>query len=161
MIALIAAVAKNNCIGKNNQLPWNIPEDLQHFQKLTTGKTVLMGRKTFESIFNYLGKPLPKRKNLVITSNANFLAPQGVEIFPNIKMALDNYKNEDIFIIGGATIYEQTIKLADTLYITHIDKEVDGDAFFPDIDKNIWQETERKEHNGFAFVKYIKQLCLS
>jgi len=156
MIALISAIAKNNCIGKNNQLPWHIPEDLLHFKKLTKNKTVLMGRKTFESIIGYLGKPLPKRKNLIITRNEKYKAPDGVMIYSNIKDALQKNSDDDIFVIGGATIYQQTIDLADTLYITHVNKEVDGDAFFPKIDMTKWKEIEKEDHNDFSFVTYKK-----
>lgn len=153
MIALIAAIAKNNCIGKDNQLPWHIPEDLEHFKKLTTGKVVLMGRKTWESIPEKF-RPLPNRKNLVITRNTNYEIPKGMEIFNNTESALEKYKDQDVFVIGGAGIYKQTIDLADTLYITHVHKEVEGDAFFPEIDPEIWKEVEREDHEKFSFVTY-------
>lgn len=156
MIALIAAIAKNNCIGKNNELPWHIPEDLKHFRNLTKDKTVLMGRKTFESIVSYLGKPLPKRKNLVITTNTGYKAPNGVKIYNSIKSALEKNSEDNIFIIGGAAIYKQTINLADKLYITHVNKKVDGDAFFPKIDTAKWKKTEKENYDGFSFVTYNK-----
>ncbi|MFH1291961.1 MAG: dihydrofolate reductase [bacterium] len=156
MIALISAVADNNCIGKNNQLPWHIPEDLKHFKELTSKKTVLMGRKTFESILGYLGKPLPKRKNIVITRSTDYQVPNGAEVYNNIQQAFADHENEDIFVIGGAGIYAQTIDLADTLYITHVRGLVEGDAFFPKIDTTIWKEVEREDHNGYSFVTYKK-----
>lgn len=155
MIALIAAIAQNNCIGKSNTLPWHLPEDLLHFKKITTGKIVLMGRKTWESIPEKY-RPLPNRKNIVITTQSDFVVPEGVETYHSINDALLAHASEDIFIIGGATIYTQTIGLADTLYITHVNQIVDGDAFFPDVDHNIWKETERENHEGFSFATYTK-----
>ena len=156
-LSLIAAVAKNNCIGKNNKIPWNVPEDFQYFKKMTLGKTCLMGQKTFESILGYLGKPLPGRQTVVVTLDQNFQAPAGVRVFHSLDEALEQLKNEDVFICGGASIYRQTLNLADTLYITVINQEPDGDVFFPEIDKNIWQEDWREDHAGFSFVKYLKK----
>jgi dihydrofolate reductase len=157
MLSLIAAVAKNNCIGENNKLPWNIPEDLKHFQEITKGKAVLMGRKTFESIMGYLKKPLPNRTNIVITRNTDFATPVGVEIFKDIDSALEAHNQEEIFVIGGSSIYQQTINSADKLYVTLIDQEVDGDAFFPKINPTIWQEIKRENHEGFAFITYVRK----
>jgi len=156
MINLIAAIANNNCIGKNNKIPWNIPEDFQYFKKTTTGKTCLMGQTTFESIVNYIGKPLPGRKTVVLSRDPKFIAPVNVRVYDDLDKAFDELKNEEIFICGGASIYKQTINRADILYITHVDMDVDGDTFFPEIDKNIWQEDWRENHNGFSFVKYKK-----
>lgn len=154
-VSLIAAISTNNCIGKNNALPWHIPEDLKHFKELTTGKTVLMGRKTWESIPAKF-RPLPNRKNIVITTQADFITPEGVEVFHNIDDALKHHSHEQIFIIGGANIYTQTIDLADTLYITEVHQIIDGDVFFPDIDKKIWQEIKREDFEKFSFVTYVK-----
>lgn len=155
-IAIIAAVAKNNVIGKSNTLPWYIPEDLKRFRALTIGKTVLMGRKTFESIIKKIGAPLPKRKNVIITKKRNYQAPKGVVIFYDLKKALEALKNEEVFIIGGAQIYQQTIDLAETLYITHIDKEIEGDVFFPEIDLSIWKKITEDKREGFSFALYKK-----
>jgi len=157
MLSLICAISKNNCIGKNNQLPWHIPEDLKHFKEITSGKTVLMGRKTFESILGYLGKPLPKRTNIVITRNTNYEVPKGVLVYNSVKDALEKHKDENIFVIGGAGIYKQTIDLADKLYITHVNEEIDGDAFFPKIDSDVWEEVEVKEHENFSFITYLRK----
>ena len=154
--SLIAAVAKNNCIGKNNKIPWNIPEDFQYFKKTTLGKTCLMGQATFESILGYLGKPLPGRQTVVVTFDKNFQAPEGVRILYSLDEALEKLKDEDVFVCGGASIYRQTINKVDVLYITIVDQEPDGDVFFPEIDKTIWKETWREDHDGFSFVKYIK-----
>ncbi len=154
--SLIVAIAKNNCIGAGNKLPWNIPEDLKHFKDLTRGKICLMGQKTFESILGYLGKPLPGRQTVVISKNSELSVPAGVRVFNSLDEAFEKLKNEDVFVCGGASIYAQTINRVDTLYITHIDKIVDGDAFFPKIDKQIWRETGREDHDGFSFVTYHK-----
>lgn len=154
MLNIIVAISKNNCIGKDNKLPWHLPEDLLHFKKITSGKKVLMGRKTFESIFNYLGKPLPNRTSIIITRDKNYNAPEGVLVYTDLDQALDENKNDEVFVIGGATIYKQTIDKADRLYITHVDKQVDGDAFFPEINPSIWQEEERENHDGFSFVTF-------
>ncbi len=154
-LSLISAVAKNNCIGKNNTLPWTIPEDLKHFKDLTTGKIVLMGRKTWESIPERF-RPLPKRTNVVITHQASYPVPEGVLVFSSIEKALAHFQGQDVMSIGGATIYAETIDLADTLYITHVDQTVDGDAFFPVIDRAVWRESSREDHPGFSFVTYTR-----
>ncbi len=156
MISLIAAVAKNYCIGKNNKIPWNVPEDFQHFKKETMGKTCLMGQNTFESIIGYLGKPLPGRKTVILTLNKDYLAPEGIRIFNSLDEALEKLKDEDVFVCGGASIYRQTINLVDTLNITWIDQEPDGDVFFPTIDPTIWKEDTREDHEGYSFVTYKK-----
>ena len=154
-LSLIAAIAANNCIGKSGALPWYLPEDLAHLKKLTLGKTVLMGRKTWESLPEKF-RPLPKRTNIVITRQTDYVVPAGVKIYTTISDAIAAHQAEEIMVIGGAEIYRQTIDAADTLYITEIHQIIDGDAFFPEIDKNIWRETEREEHEGFGFFTYIK-----
>lgn len=154
-IALIAAVAKNNCIGKRGSLPWYLPEDLKHFKKLTVGTVVVMGRKTWESI-PQIRRPLSNRINIVITRQIDFLVPTGVEVCHTINQALANHSHDTVMIIGGAEIYAQTIAQADTLYITEVDQHIDGDAFFPNIDMSVWKETGRDPHKGFTFVTYQK-----
>ena len=164
MISLIAAVAKNRVIGSDNKIPWHIPEDLKHFKEITTGKIFLIGRKTFESILGYLGKPLPNRKNIIITRQSNYqplhYPERGegspVEIYSNIEIALAAHANEDIYVIGGAEIYAQTIPFADKLYITEVNQEIEGDAVFPSIDKNVWRETKREAYERYSFVEYEK-----
>ena len=154
-VALIAAISENNCIGKSGTLPWYIPEDLKRFRELTTGKTVLMGRKTWESIPEKF-RPLPNRKNMVITRNLEFPLPDSVMRYHSIDEALEKTSG-DIMVIGGAEIYAQSIALADTLYITHIRTFIeDGTAFFPTIDPAVWQEAEREDHEHFSFVTYKK-----
>lgn len=157
MIALIAAVSINGVIGKDGKLPWHIPEDLKRFKEITRGKAVLMGRKTFESIIEYLGKPLPERKNIVITRQKNYEVPKDVLIYHSIESALAAHKNEDIFIIGGAEIYRETMPLADKLYITEVHEIIEGDALFPNIEKEIWEETKREDHEAYSFVTYEKR----
>lgn len=154
-LSLIAGISKNNCIGKNGQLPWNIPEDLKHFREMTAGKTVLMGRKTWESLPEKF-RPLPKRTNIIITRQTDYPVPVGVEVYATIDEATAKHPDEEIMVIGGAEIYRQTIAKADTLYMTHIDQTVDGDAFFPEIDLNVWKEQEREDHEGYSFVTYKK-----
>lgn len=140
--SIIVAISKNNAIGKNNSLLWNIPEDLKHFKNITSGHTILMGRKTFESI----GRPLPNRRNIVITRDESYKY-EGIEVATSLIKALDNCKYEDeVFIIGGGEIYKQALPFADKLYVTHIEKEYDADTFFPEISQDIWIETEKEEH---------------
>lgn len=161
MIALIAAISKNGIIGKENALPWYLPEDLKHFKMLTTGKIVLMGRKTFESILKRLGKPLPNRTNVIITRqglalNDPRLSLGDVKIYSSIDEALTHHAGEEIMVAGGGEIFRQTIARADKLYITEVDQTVKGDVYFPRIDPRIWKETERETHTGFSFVTYIR-----
>ena len=157
MITIIAAVANNEVIGKDNDLPWHIPEDLKRFKRLTLNNTVLMGRKTFESIFNRLGKPLPKRTNIIITRQADYQAPKGCFVYSDIQQALEKQKNENIFIIGGASIYEQTMNLADQLEITHVDQDFEGDTFFPKIDPDLWKPVKEEGFNRHRFTTYKRQ----
>lgn len=155
MISIIVAIAKNNVIGKSNELPWYLPEDLKHFKKITSGKTVLMGKNTYESIVSRLGKALPDRISIVITRDINFKPADGVVVYSDLDKALS--ENNDLFIIGGASIYKQTIDKADRLYITEVEQEIDGDAFFPEVDKSIWKEVAREPHEGLNFVIYERK----
>jgi dihydrofolate reductase len=139
---IIVAMANNGCIGKDNDLPWRLPADLKFFKKTTLGHTILMGRKTFESIGS---KPLPGRKNVVITRDVNFKS-EGVDIYHSIDKALEQLIDEDIFIIGGAQIYEQTLQLTDFLYITRVNTTVDGDAYFPEISSSNWELIQEEMH---------------
>ena len=143
-ITLVAAIASNNVIGKENSLPWNIPEDLKRFKQMTSGHTILMGRKTFDSI----GRPLPNRQNIVMTKDENF-EREGIKVINDFDEALELIKesNEDVFVIGGSKIYELFEPVANTLAITRILKDFEGDAFFPDINWELWQI--EKEENFF------------
>jgi dihydrofolate reductase len=158
-ISLIVAVDEKNGIGKNNQLPWHLPADLQHFKKITTGFPIIMGRKTFDSI----GKPLPNRRNIVISRQEN-LEISGAEVCNSINSAISLCKDErEVFIIGGSQIFEQSLDLADTLYLTVIQNNFDADTFFPELDKNQWKETSNDSHEpdekniySYNFKKYDK-----
>ncbi len=133
ILSIICAVSENRAIGKNNQLLWHIPEDMAHFKKLTIGHAIIMGRKTFESI----GKPLPNRTNVVITSDPDYSA-EGTIVAHTIEEAIEKVKEiekEEIFIIGGGKIYEQTIDLCDKLYLTVVEGKFEADTFFPDYSK--------------------------
>ena len=121
MISIIVAIGKNNLIGKGNDLPWNYPEDLKYFRKVTSGKTVLMGENTFYSIVNRIGKPLPKRQNIVATLNMDF-SYENVLVTHDLISFLKENHDEEIFVIGGKQIYQLVLPYADRLYITHINK---------------------------------------
>jgi dihydrofolate reductase len=157
-ISLIAAIAQNNAIGLNNQLIWHLPADLLFFKKTTLNCTIIMGRKTFDSI----GKALPKRKNIIISSNLNFNAP-GCLVVQNLQEAIAQADSEEIFIVGGASIYEQSMQIADKLYITHVHHTFEADTFFPKIDLKIWHNTSKEDHfkdekhaYDFSIVTYEK-----
>ena len=139
-ISIIVAIANNRVIGKNNKLPWDLPADMEHFRKLTLGKPVIMGQKTFESI----GKALPGRTNIVLTLDKNFQAPACLAAH-SIEEALKFAGNkEEVMIIGGVSIYKQFLPLANRLYLTLIDADIkDGDAFFPEFNYGDWNEIER------------------
>lgn len=153
------AVAKNRVIGGDNDLPWYFPEDLKHFKEITTGKTVLMGRKTYDSIFKRLGKPLPNRKNIVITRNAKpGDYPKEVLVFKSPEEAVATMGGEDIYIIGGAQIYNQFLPKAEKMYMTHVHAEYPGDAFFPEIDfENDWTKIEEEPHEEYTYATYIRK----
>lgn len=151
------AVAENGVIGKNNDLPWHLPEDLKHFKEVTLGKTVVMGRKTFESIFARLKKPLPGRKNVVISRQQNYNAPEGVLVFNSLDSAIDALPSEDLYIIGGAEIYKQALPLAQKLYMTHVSGSYEGDAFFPEVDFTQWEKIEDEPHEGYVFAVYKRK----
>jgi dihydrofolate reductase len=139
-ISIIVAMAKNRTIGVNNTLPWRCPEDLKHFKALTMGHHMIMGRKTFDSI----GKPLPGRTTVVVTRDTK-LKIEGCLIAHSLQDAIRACANDDqIFIVGGADIYAQSLPLADMLYITEIQQDVAGDAHFPEFDISVWQETARE-----------------
>lgn len=150
MISIIVAVGKNNAIGRNNGLLWNIPEDMAHFKKITTGHTVIMGEKTFQSI----GRPLPNRKNIVVTLDRDFQAP-GCEVRFDLDEVLREYKNsdEEVFVIGGGIIYKLSLPMADKLYLTVVDDApTDADTFFPDYSefKNVVSE-ESLDNGEYKF----------
>jgi dihydrofolate reductase len=137
-ISLIAAVARNGTIGRGGLLPWHLPADLARFRKLTLGHTVLMGRRTWES----LGKPLAGRKNVVMTRDASFAAP-GCEVIHSVGEGRAVSAGAELFVIGGAALYAAFLPLADRLFITHIDADVDGDSAFPTIEPRQWRLVEK------------------
>ncbi len=144
MISLIAAIGKNNELGQGNTLLWDMKADMAHFRLTTRGHTVIMGQKTFDSI----GRPLPNRKNIVVTRDKNFKAP-GVEISYSLEDTLKKYKNspEEVFVIGGGQIYTQSMEYGDKLYITHVNASFkDADTFFPEIIPIMWDEISHTEH---------------
>lgn len=148
MISIIVAIAKNGVIGDKNTLLWHLREDMIHFRTITSGHPVVMGRKTYDSI----GRPLPKRTNVVITHDTE-LQIEGCTMAHSLTEAVEMFdSSEEVFIIGGAQIYNQAMPLADRLYLTIIDKEYEGDSSFPEIDYNSWQQIscEKFEH-GEAF----------
>lgn len=147
MIAIVVAKAKNGVIGASNDLPWYLPADLRHFKELTSGHTVVMGRKTFDSIVSRLGKPLPQRKNIVVTRNESF-EHEGVEVAHSVNEAVAKAEGESIFIIGGAEIYSASLPLVDTLYITEVHAEIAGDTYFPELQKEDWYEVSRESHDA-------------
>lgn len=162
LLSIIVAVAKNGVIGKDNQLLWRLPDDLKRFKQLTLNHPMIMGRKTFDSI----GKPLPGRTSIVITRDANF-AVEGVVVVHSLEEALAAARDlhvAEAFVIGGGEIYRQTQPLADKLYITEVETEIDGDTLFEIENPSAWTETERIVHEAderhklkFEFVNYIKQ----
>jgi dihydrofolate reductase len=140
-IAIIAAMARNRTIGVNNRLPWRCPEDLRRFKSLTMGHHMIMGRKTFDSI----GTPLPGRITVVVTRDLD-LNIEGCLVARSLPEAIIACKDDsDVFIVGGADIYAQALVLADTLYITEIQQDIEGDAHFPEFDRYAWLETSREE----------------
>ena len=161
MITIIAAVAENNALGKNNELIWHLPADLKRFKQVTSGHCVIMGRKTYES----LGRPLPNRTNIIITRNKNYTA-KGCLVSNSLNEAIELAKKEDNspFILGGAEIYKQSMLIADKLDLTFVHNTFDADAFFPEIDLNIWKETTREDFKAdeknkydYSFVKFTKK----
>lgn len=143
-IALIAALANNRVIGRENRLPWRLSADLRHFKSLTMGKPVIMGRNTYESI----GKPLPGRSNIVLTRDAQYRAP-GCRVVHSLEQALEAAAGHaEVMVIGGAELYRQTIDAAQRLYLTRVKADVQGDAVFPEIDPRQWRELQRESHRG-------------
>ena len=160
-ICIIAAVARNGVIGFENRIPWRLPEDLKHFKRLTLGHAVIMGRRTFESIIATSGKPLPERENVVVTRSREWTRP-GCRTAHSLDAALTAvHEPQDAFVIGGAEIYALALPIASRIYMTEIERDFDGDAFFPEFDRSRWREVsrERNRPNGsegfaYAFVEY-------
>ena len=157
MLTAIAAVAQNGIIGKDNDLIWHLPDDLKHFKKLTKGHTIIMGRKTWESIG---AKPLPKRRHIIVTRNAEYQAV-GAEVTTSISDAIALIENDDQpFIVGGAEIYRLAMPFVKRLELTYVHNDFDGDTHFPEFDKNEWEVTSEVRHEAdekhewpFTFVR--------
>lgn len=156
-IEIIAAIGRNNELGAGNSLMWHLPGDMKFFRETTRGGTVIMGRRTFESI----GRPLPKRRNLVITRSAGY-SPEGVEVYPSLESALEAAKDsERTFIIGGAMVYREALSYADTLILTEIDREYpEADVFFPNFDRSEWQSEVIGENcdDGVTY-RHVRYTC--
>jgi len=160
--SIIAAKSDNNVIGKDNDLVWHMPADLKFFKNTTKGHYVIMGRKTFES----MNGPLPNRTHIIITRKSDYEA-EGCFVVESIEAAFKIAEEkllDEVFILGGAEIYRQTIDKADKMYITEIQSTFEGDAFFPEIDKSYWNEVKREAHEAdeknphpYAFVEYLKR----
>ncbi|WP_248724189.1 dihydrofolate reductase [Seonamhaeicola sp. ML3] len=161
VITIIVAAAENNTIGKDNKLIWHLSNDLKRFKALTNGHHIIMGRKTFESF----PKPLPNRTHIVITRQTDYKAPEGVIIVNSLEAAITEAKSdEQPFIIGGGEIYKQAMTIADKIELTRVHETFEGDAFFPEIDTNVWKETanefHKKDNNHdyeFSFITYIRK----
>jgi dihydrofolate reductase len=158
-ISLIAALSTNHLIGQNNQLPWRLPNDLKHFKNLTLNKTIIMGRKTYDS----LGKALPHRTNVVISRNTALQLPDAL-VFNSLEAALNKFKEEgEVCIIGGAELFHQALPLATHLSLTWVDADMLGDAYFPTFDMTAWSEESRESHASdethlypYHFVEYSR-----
>ncbi len=161
-ISIIVAIGENNEIGKNNNLLWHISEDLKRFKILTSNKTVVMGRNTWNSL-PY--KPLPNRKNIVLSKNKNLII-EGVEILNSIETIFEKkYTENEIFIIGGEKVYRQFLEYADKIYITKVFQSFDADTWFPKIDENIWQNNEKsnifydeKSNLNYQYFNYLRKI---
>jgi len=159
ILSLIVATAKNGVIGLDNKLPWHLPEDLKRFKTLTMGHHIIMGRKTFES----LGRLLPGRTTVIVTRNINYKI-EGAVVVHSLEEAIKSCANDtEVFLIGGAELYQVGLKLADKLYITEIHAEYKGDANFPVFSLEHWQETMRETHVGeqgmrFSYVTYEREI---
>lgn len=152
MLSIIVAKAKNNVIGKENKLLWHLPEDLKKFKELTSGHVIIMGRKTFES----LGKVLPDRKHVIFTNNPDFkVNDENVEVVHSMLQIQEYIENEEEnFVIGGAMIYNLLMPYVKKMYVTEIDKEFEGDAFFPKINLDVWKEVSREKGTEDDEMKY-------
>lgn len=148
---IVAAVARNGVIGVSGRLPWNIPDDLARFKRLTMGHSIVMGRATFDSI----GRPLPGRVNIVLTKDPDW-SRDGVTVTGSLDEALRVSKlhGDDVFIVGGADVYRQALAVADRLELTEVDAEPEGDTRFPAVDWSQWREVARETHPGYSFVSY-------
>lgn len=155
MVSLIVAIGKNNLIGLDNKLPWHYKEDMKYFKEMTMNKKVIMGEQTFKSIISYINKPLPGRTSVIATLTD--YTYKDVEVTNDIISYLKNFpKEEEVFIIGGKVIYDLTLDLADRLYITHINKEYEGNVYFKEIDYSRYVKISSKISGDLEFAVYEK-----
>jgi dihydrofolate reductase len=161
---IIAAVSENNVIGSNGQIPWHIPRDLKRFKDLTLDHTVIMGRVTYDSILEKLGRSLPQRKNIILSNNPSLSYPdKNLTICSSIEKAFEEAKkfSDEAYIIGGEKVYLQTMDLADKLEITRVHQDYQGDTFFPKIDYDIWKETKKEggihDSLAYSFITYERR----
>ena len=151
-VTLIAAVGRNRAIGRDNDMPWHLPEDLAYFKRSTLGHTIVMGRRTYESI----GRPLPGRHTVVVTRQADW-SVDGVDVAGTLESALAMASGDEVFVAGGGEVYVQALPLADRLLITEVDQSPDAQVFFPEVDPAVWREVAREPRDGFAFVTYERR----
>lgn len=155
MIALIAAMTPDRVIGREGRIPWNIPGEQKRFKELTMGHTIVMGRRTYEEI----GHPLPGRKTVVVSNTKNFDQP-GCRTVSSLKEALMLADGEDVYISGGSRLYEEALPLADVLYLTEIEKKIEGDAYFPEFDESRYHKTVEEKYGReipYTYVTYMRQ----
>lgn len=161
MVSLILALSENRVIGKDNKLPWHLPDDFAYFKRTTLGHPIIMGRKSFES----LGKPLPKRTNILVTRQNDY-CPEGCVVAHSVEEAIKVAKAEDeeIYVIGGAEIVKKAFPVVEVLLLTEVHAEVEGDTYFPEYDKSEWEEKSREYHPAderhefaFSFVRYERK----
>ncbi|HYO72378.1 MAG TPA: dihydrofolate reductase [Archangium sp.] len=154
-VSAIVAMATNRCIGRDNTLPWRLPADLKRFKQLTMGHTLVMGRKTYESI----GRPLPGRSTVVVTRQRDY-APEGVQVAHSLEQALELARGDEVFIAGGADLYRQAMAHVRRLYLTRIGRDYEGDTFFPEVDLSGWRLLAEEHHPAtateppFSFLTY-------
>jgi dihydrofolate reductase len=149
-LSLVVAASSNNVIGRDGGLPWHLPDDLRQFKRLTTGKAVIMGRSTYESI----GRPLPDRRNIVMTRNADYVA-DGCDVVSSVSEAIDAVEGaEEAMIIGGGQVYRDFLPLADRIYLTRVQAEVEGDTYFPEIDEATWRLVSSEHHGADEKHRY-------
>ena len=153
-IIVIAAMAENRVIGKNNTMPWSLKEDMARFKKLTAGRPCVMGRKTWESLPK---RPLPGRPNIIVSKTLAARDTPGAAVFPSLEEAVRHCADcEKIFICGGASVYRKALAIADKIELTVIHKPYEGDVFFPEIDPSLWVKTNTADFDGFSFISYSR-----
>jgi dihydrofolate reductase len=155
-VTLIAAVGANRAIGRDNGMPWHLPEDLAHFKRTTLGHTLVMGRRTYDSI----GRTLPGRTTVVVTRQAGWSAP-GVRVAHSLEQALAMADGGEVFVAGGGEIYAQALPLADAMVLTEVEQSPEAEVFFPEVDPADWREVGREPRDGFSFVTYERTAALA